>query len=110
MGMTKEERAEYMKKYRKEHREELNANRRYYYKRNKEKIKEQNKPSNRVYRESHREELKAYSKAYYASHKDDPEFKKKAYESEKRSIEKNREKWNAYYREYRKRKALEGQI
>lgn len=36
--MTKEERAEYMKKYRDENREQINANKRYWYKQNRERL------------------------------------------------------------------------
>lgn len=107
---TKEYRAEYMKKWREENKEQIKANRRYYYQHHKEKILEQNNPSGIAYRNLHREEINTKAKEWYYSHKNDPEFKKKAYANTKRWIENNRDKWNAYYREYkRKRKALEGQ-
>ena len=85
MAWTKEYRAEYMKKYR----EQIKANRRYYY----ERHKGANAPSS----------------AYHALHKDDIIYKKKNRERVKRWREKNRDKYNAYFREYRKRKALEEQ-
>lgn len=106
MAWTKEERAEYMRKWREEHREEIRASRRYYYKRNREKVLAANRPSNIAYRNLHREELNAKQRAYYAAHKDDPVFKRKAYENTKRWIENNRDKWNERQREYKKRKAL----
>ena len=86
MAYTKEERAAYMKKYREEHREELNANRRYN-------------------RQRHPERAKAVSKAYYERHKNDPEYKKRAKENTKRWIANNRDYWNAYCKDYRLRKA-----
>ena len=89
--MTKEELAEYHKKYREEHREQINANKRYWYKRNPEKAKAQAK----------RDNAKAYAK-----HKNDPERMAKRRESTKRWREKNRDKWNAYCREYYNRKKL----
>jgi hypothetical protein len=102
MAWTKEYRAEYMKKYREEHREQLKANRRYYYQRNKKNILQPNPKA--------AEENNVRVKRHYHSHKHDPEFKKKRNERVKRWIDNNRDRWNAYQREYyRKRKALEGQ-
>lgn len=59
--MTKEERAAYMKKYRVEHREEINANRRYYYSRNKERFKSYYQKGKAKYRER----WNAYQRARY---------------------------------------------
>ena len=92
--MTKEERKEYMKKYRQEHREQINANRRYWAAQNLERYREYNRRN---------------SKAYYERHKDDPEFKAKCKESSKRWVENNRDRWNAYQTERYKRKAIEQQ-
>ena len=91
----------------------------------------------RRYREEHREEIRAYhhewylksvlngtfkystptpekqrenSKRYYDKHKHEEAFKQMHRDANRAWREKNREKWNAYYREYRKRKALEVQI
>jgi hypothetical protein len=90
-NMTKEELAEYQKKYREEHREQINANKRYWYKRNPEKAKEQAKKDN----------AKAYAK-----HKNDPEYKAKRNEYAKRWRDNNRDKYNAYYRKYYRQKKL----
>jgi hypothetical protein len=102
--MTKEEKAEYQKKYRAEHLEEIKASRRYYYQQNREKLRSYQKQ----YRELHKEGFRERQKAYYERHKDDPEFKKKNYENYKFWAESNREKINAKQRErYRKRKLAE---
>lgn len=77
--MNKEEKAAYMKKYREEHLEEIKANRRYWYRQNKERVKQ-------------------YNKTYYETH---------GATCQAKWLEKNRDKWNAYMREYRKRKKLE---
>lgn len=82
--MTKEERAEYQKRYVAEHREEINANARYRYKKNPEVMDKQHKRM----------------KAYYEKHKNDPEYKAKQKERYKRWHEKNREQINAKKREY----------
>lgn len=81
MAQTKEERAEYMKRYRAENKERLSENRKYYYKRHKEK-----------------------EKAYYTKRKDDPEYKSRAKEIYQKWLKNNREHWNAYHREYRRRR------
>lgn len=89
MAMTKEERAAYMRKWHAEHREQINANRRYNYAHNPE-IKEKEK---------------AWHKAWREKHKNDPEYKAKMRENTKRWRENNREYWNAYVRDYKLRKA-----
>ena len=43
-------------------------------------------------------------KQYYAEHKDDPEYKAKRGANYKRWREKNKDKWNAYQREYRRKR------
>jgi hypothetical protein len=115
--MTKEEKAAYMKKYREEHLEEINANRRYWYRQNKERVKQYNK----TYYEAHRttpprpkrtwdetrDAHRVVCKKYYEKNKNDPEFKAMLRASQAKWLEKNRDKWNAYLREYRKRKKLE---
>lgn len=91
--MTKEELAEYQKKYREEHRAQINANKRYWRKHNPEKAKVQAKKDN----------AKAYEKC-----KNDPKYKAKRNEYAKRWRENNRDKWNAYCRErYHKKKLAE---
>ncbi len=90
--MTKEERKVYMKKYRQEHREQINANRRYWAAQNIERYREYNR------RNAH---------AYYEKHKDDPEFKAKLKEASKKWVEKNRERNRAYQRERYRQKAIE---
>ena len=91
MSWTKEYRAEYMKKYRAENREQINANKRYWLKRNPEKVKAQAKKDN----------AKAYEK-----HKDNPEFKAKNIANSMRWQKENRERVNAYQRERYRRKKL----
>jgi hypothetical protein len=92
-NMTKEERREYMRNYRAENREQINANKRYWLKRNPEKVKAQAKKDN----------AKAYEKC-----KNDPERMAKRREATKRWQENNRDKWNAYCRErYHKKKLAE---
>ena len=102
MAQTKEERVAYMKAYRKEHREEI-------------------REYNRRYRIKHFWDRKYYPvdpeiqrqrfKAYYKKHKHEEAFKQRNKENQAQWRERNREKFNAYHREYyRKRKALEVQV
>ena len=51
-----------------------------------------------AYRAEHKEEIAAKKAAYYAEHKDEIAAKMAAYRAE------HREKWNAYQREYQKKK------
>lgn len=90
--MTKEERAEYHKKYREEHREQINANQRYWRKHNPEKVKKQAKKDN----------AKAYEKR-----KNDPEFKAMQNQRWKKWYDNNRDKFNAYCRERYHQKKFE---
>ena len=90
--MTKEERAEYQRRYVAEHREEINANTRYRYQKNPEV----------------RDRQRKRMKDYYEKHKNGPEYKARVLENMKRYREKNRERINAYQRErYRARKENE---
>lgn len=103
--MTEEERkAEYMRKYRAEHREEINANARYWKSHNKEKVNEYQ----RRYKQTleGREKNRMASKAYYDRNKNDPEFMAKKRANAQRWIENNRERFNAYQRERYHRKKL----
>jgi hypothetical protein len=75
MAWTKEYRAEYMKKYREENREQLKANRAYAYQRSKKNSLHPSNASAQAYREAHREEANSKSKEWYLLHKDEPEFK-----------------------------------
>ena len=87
---SKEEKREYFRKYREEHRDELNAYRR-----------------NRYSSEPDYKAKKAVEcKAWYEKHKNDPEFiaKRKAYHD--KWLNENRDKWNTYNRE--RRRALKG--
>lgn len=59
---TKEYRNEYMKKYQKEHRDQINANARRRYQKNRDVVLERQKK---------------YQKKYYAERKNDPEFMEK---------------------------------
>ena len=97
--MTKEERREYQRKWRAEHKEHIKAYRREYY------IKHfwdrKDYPVNP-------EVNRKAAKSYYERHKNDEDFKARIKAAQKRWREKNRDKWNAYYREYRNRKKLEG--
>lgn len=90
MAWTKEERAEYMKRYRQEHREELNASKRYRY---------------RLNLERERARSRANAKIFYENHKNDAEFKRKRNENVKKWEAKNRERRNALQRAYYARKA-----
>lgn len=89
MAWTKEQRAEYMKRYRQENRERINANQRYWY---------------RIHLEQERERSRADSKTYYDKHKDEDTFKQRRYAAVKKWIANNREKYNDYQREYQKRR------
>ena len=105
--MTKEERAEYMKKYRAEHKEEIYITRKRWSMKNQERIDKAQKE----YAEAHREEIRAYHKAYrkdyYNKHKDDADFKENRKIYRDNWLKLNRNKWNDYQREYqRKRRAL----
>ena len=71
--------AENQRAYREANREKIAENQRAYYEANREKIAE----NQRAYREANREKIAENQRAYY---------------------EANREKWNAYMREYRKRR------
>lgn len=86
------------------------------------------KQTNKWY-QNNREKAIANSKAYYHAHKDEPEFKQKRKDSfyrwreknrdyyqkhkkqqdeiTKRWIANNRDRWNAYQREYKRKKKLE---
>jgi hypothetical protein len=89
MAWTKEERAEYMKRYRQENRERINASKRYWL---------------RLNRERERARSRKDSKNYYDRHKDEADFKQKKCAAVKNWVANNRERWNAYQREYKKRK------
>jgi NAD+--asparagine ADP-ribosyltransferase len=75
IGMNPEERGAYMKKYREDHREEINARKRKYYADHKE---EQNKKALEYYM-AHREEILAQRKKYYAEHKEENLARQKKY-------------------------------
>lgn len=77
MGWSKEQRREYMRKWRAENKEHINAYHREYYQKN------------------------VLNWKYYPIDKD------KSRENTKRWREKNRDRYNTYQREYRKKKALE---
>ena len=79
MGWTKEERAEYMKKYRAKNRERLNENQRYWRRHNKEEQAVASRERMKKWREENREQYNAYHREYYRN---------------------NRDKWSAYQREY----------
>ena len=77
MAKTKEEKLEYFKRYRQEHKAEISQSLKYYRKIHKDKF-------------------------------NSPEYKAKIKEASKRWVANNREKYNAYHREYRrKRKELQ---
>ena len=101
MGWSKEERAEYMRKYREKNREKINAYRREYY------LKSILNGTLKYY-PANSEKQREYRKSYYQLHKNELSYKEARKEATKRWVEKNREKWNAYQREYcKKRKLLE---
>jgi hypothetical protein len=69
---TIEQRAEYMKRYREEHQDQIKANKRYWHKKHPNKSNE-------------------YFKKYYEAHKNEPEFKAKRKEAQKRWRENHRD-------------------
>ena len=85
--MTKDERREYMRNYRAENRDQINANKNYWRKRNPEKVK-------------------AHAKKAYEKHKDDPEYKAMKNQNFKRWRNNHRAEYNAYQRAYYQRKKL----
>lgn len=110
----------------------LNANRSGHYQQTDE-YKDERKVQKKAYRDTHPEELKAYQKAYYEANKDEINARNKAWQKahpEKRKVidkayyeahpeeckartkawrEAHPEEYNAYMREYRKRKKAEKQ-
>jgi hypothetical protein len=95
MSWTKEERAEYNKRYREENREKINANMRYWRKHNPEKVKEYAKKNN---------------KSQYEKHKDNPKYKAMIRENYNRWRNNHRAEYNAYQREYRRKLAERGAV
>ena len=89
---TKEYRNEYMKKYQRENREQINANARRRYQKNRDAILERQKE---------------YQKSYYQKKKLDPEYMEKMRERVRRYREANREKIREYDRMYHKIKYAE---
>lgn len=102
--MTKEERAEYMRKYRAEHREEIKACRREHY------IKSILNGTLKDYPKDP-EKVREYNKAYYQRHKQEirEKYKEARKEATKRWIENNRDKWNAYQREYQRNRRADNE-
>ena len=70
-----------------------------YYEANREKIAEYR----RAYYEANREKIAEYQRAYYEANREKIAENKRAY------YEANREKWNAYQREYKKRRRTHGE-
>lgn len=95
---------EYQRRWYAEHREEVNAKRRAYYHKNRDRCRSYSKKYNDTHREQHRE----YCRQYYHDHKDDPEYKAKDYARHLEWQKKNKDKWNAYLREYRKARKMKG--
>ena len=100
MKWTKEYRAEYMRKWRKEHKEHINEYMREYY------IKSVLNGTLKYYPPKP-EKAREYSRAYYQRHKEDinkdEQYKKLRAETSKRWIANNRDKWNKYQREYKRK-------
>ena len=99
MGWSKEKRADYMKKWREENREQISANRKYYYLQNREhelaRQNEYRKEHPEVYNnwvDKNRDRVRAYQREYNRSH---PEI-------HENWLSNNRERWNEYQREYKK--------
>lgn len=84
------DRKEYLKKYRKEHKDKSRETGKKYYQDHKEEMKEYQKK----YRKEHKEEDRLYSKKYRENHKEKMKEKQKEY------IEKNKEKIKEYKRAY----------
>lgn len=96
---------EYNKKYREEHRAELREYRKRYYHENKEKERASKK---RYYSnpENH-EKVRENARLYYQQIKNDPEYIAKNRAKHAKWQRENKDEFNAYKREYRKRKRLE---
>ena len=99
MGWSKEERADYMKKYRKENRDQINSNRRYYYRQNREyEIFRQNEylkehpEVRKKWIDKNKDKVRAYQREYKREH---PEI-------HENWLSNNRERWNEYQRKYKK--------
>lgn len=73
-----------------------------------EECAEKARKKGHIYREKHPEAVRETQRSYYANHKDDPEFKAKQAANHKSWQEKNRDKWNAYHREYRRNRKAKG--
>lgn len=56
-----------------------------------------------------KEKAREYNKRHYDKNKDDPEFKEKRRKNHAEWLARNRDRWNAYVREYRMKKKLEVQ-
>lgn len=48
------------------------------------------------------EKTREYHKRYYEEHKNDPGYKAKQAANHKRWVENNRDRWNAYLKDYRR--------
>lgn len=74
--------------------------------------KDEEKRRTRIYKayyyQRNKERLRAYGLKYYNDNKDDPGFKTKKKESNRRYREAHREEINAHQRAYYRRKKLEG--
>ena len=103
MVMTKEEKKEYNKQYKKEHKEEIKETRKKYNEEHKEEIKETRKK----YNEEHKEEIKETRKKYHEEHKEEEKEyrknrKKEMKKCSKKYHEEHKEERNEYNRQYRK--------
>lgn len=89
--MTKEEHSEYMRRYRIENRDQINAYRREHYKKNKEKILERQKKF----------------EITHPTYRKTPEYKAKNAACHKKWVQENREHLRVYQREWYRKKKLE---
>ena len=97
-GMDKRE---YLRKYRKTHKEQVKECQKKYYEEHKEQVKERQKK----YNESHKEQVKEYQMKYYKEHKEHiKELKKAHYETHKEQIKEYRRRYEKEHKEHIKEK------
>lgn len=69
--MTKEERKEYMRKYRQEHKEKFKEKDHKYYQEHREELRNYHKQYGSKYRQEHKEKIKEKDRKYYQKHKEE---------------------------------------
>jgi len=106
--ITKEEKKEYMKKWRENNKEEISIKAKKQYQNNKEEINEKHKE----YRKNNKDKLSEYAKEYRENHKEEAsEYQKEYRENNKEELDKynkewrenNKDKLSEYTKEYNKK-------